>query len=42
VVSSAATTAAQYLAGLPPDRRKAIAKVRAVLRKNLGIPDRDR
>ena len=32
---SEATTVAQYLAELPEDRRKAIRKIRAVIRKNL-------
>lgn len=30
-----ATTVAEYLDSLPPDRKKALAKVRAVVRKNL-------
>ena len=32
---SEATTVAQYLAELPEDRRKAIRKIRSVIRKNL-------
>lgn len=35
MVHSDAATVAEYLAGLPEDRRKALAKVRAVIRKNL-------
>lgn len=35
MVSSKATTAAAYLASLPPERRKIIAAVRAVVRKRL-------
>jgi len=35
MVQSNATTVKEYLDGLPEDRRKAIAKVRAVIRKNL-------
>jgi hypothetical protein len=35
MVSSKATTVAAYLKELPPDRRDAIAKVRAVIRENL-------
>ena len=35
MVSSNATTVKEYLQELPDDRRKAIAKVRAVIRKNL-------
>ena len=33
---SQATTVAEYLKELPEDRRKALSKVRAVIRKNLG------
>jgi len=35
MVQSAATTVAQYLAGLDPDRRATIAKVRQTILKNL-------
>lgn len=35
MASSKATTVSAYLAELPPDRRKAIAAVRAVIRKHL-------
>lgn len=35
-MQSKAATVAQYLAELPPDRREAIEKVRAVVLKNLG------
>ena len=35
MVSSKATTAAAYLASLPPERRKVIAAVRAVVKKHL-------
>ena len=35
MVTSRAATVPDYLAGLPADRRKAIAAVRAVIRKNL-------
>jgi uncharacterized protein YdhG (YjbR/CyaY superfamily) len=35
MVSSKETTPAAYLASLPPERRKVIAAVRAVVRKNL-------
>lgn len=35
MVMSKAATAAQYLAELPPDRRKAISAVRKVIRANL-------
>ena len=34
-MQSTATTVAQYLASLPEERRKAIAAVRKVVRKNL-------
>ena len=34
-MQSKATTVAEYLAELPPDRRAAISKVRAVIRKHL-------
>jgi uncharacterized protein YdhG (YjbR/CyaY superfamily) len=34
-MQSKATTVAEYLAELPPDRRKAIETVRAVIKKNL-------
>jgi hypothetical protein len=36
MVSSAAPTVAAYLAALPPERREALQKVRAVIRKNLA------
>ncbi len=35
MVSSKETTPAAYLASLPPERRKVVAAVRAVIRKNL-------
>jgi hypothetical protein len=35
MVTSAATTVAQYLEALPADRRAAISKVRAVVKNNL-------
>ncbi len=35
MAGSKASTVAEYLESLPPDRRKAVAKVRAVVRKNL-------
>ena len=35
MVQSSATTVKEYLDGLPADRRKEIAKVRSVVRKNL-------
>jgi len=35
MVMTKATTVADYLAELPPDRRKTISAVRAVVRKNL-------
>lgn len=35
MVSSAATTPAAYLASLPPERRRVIAAVRAVIKKRL-------
>jgi hypothetical protein len=35
MVSSAATTVTAYLASLPPDRRAALSKVRATIRKHL-------
>jgi hypothetical protein len=34
-MQSKAKTVSEYLAGLPPDRRKAIEQVRAVIRKHL-------
>src|SRR5689334_13046321 len=34
-MQSPATTVTEYLAALPPERRAALAKVRAVIRKNL-------
>ena len=34
-MTSSAKTVAEYIAGLPEDRRAAISKVRAVIRKNL-------
>ena len=34
-MTSSAKTVAEYIAGLPDDRRAAISKVRAVIRKNL-------
>ena len=35
MVSSSATTVAEYLAELPPDRRQAISEVRKMIRANL-------
>ncbi len=35
MVSSAATTPAAYLASLPPDRRRVVAAVRAMIRRRL-------